>query len=117
MDRVDQKTSAPVDAPPNLDVAPTVVTAVDGEIMNTTIATANSESRRDIERFMKPRKSGFKKIFDGLPAAQKDASIQGTAYLTHTVVNNATYNVKACTDWCTTVEGCGEYHCLRNSLR
>ncbi|KAJ7898025.1 hypothetical protein B0H14DRAFT_3104598 [Mycena olivaceomarginata] len=83
-----------------------MVTAVDGEIMNTTIATTNSESRRDIERFIKPRKSGFKKIFDGLPAAQKDASIQGTAYLTHTVVNNATYNVKACTDWCTTVEGC-----------
>ncbi|KAJ7848457.1 hypothetical protein B0H14DRAFT_2582980 [Mycena olivaceomarginata] len=106
VDRVDQKTSAPVDAPPNLDVAPTMVTAVDGEIMNTTIATTNSESRRDIERFIKPRKSGFKKIFDGLPAAQKDASIQGTAYLTHTVVNNATYNVKACTDWCTTVEGC-----------
>ncbi|KAJ7315413.1 hypothetical protein DFH08DRAFT_942928 [Mycena albidolilacea] len=106
VDRVDQKTSAPVDAPPNLDVAPTMVTAVDGNIVNTTIATANSESRRDLERFIKPRQSGFKKIFDGLPAAQKDASIQGTAYLTHTVVNNATYNVKACTDWCTTVEGC-----------
>ncbi|KAJ7302501.1 hypothetical protein DFH08DRAFT_905103 [Mycena albidolilacea] len=48
----------------------------------------------------------FEKVFDGLPADQHDASIQGTAYLTYTVVNNATYNVQGCLDWCSTVKGC-----------
>jgi len=106
--QVDQKSGAPFDAPPNLDVPPTMVTALDGTITNTTIAdlsAANSTRRRDVGRFGK-RQSGFEKIFDGLPADQHDASIEGTAYLTYTVVNNATYNVKACTDWCNTVQGC-----------
>jgi hypothetical protein len=103
--------------PPNVDVPPTGVTAIDGTVTNTTIAdvsASNSTRRRDvgrrrnIGRFGK-RQSGFEKVFDGLAAGQHDASIQGTAYLTYTVVNNATYNVKACTDWCTTVKGCGEH--------
>ncbi|KAJ7867231.1 hypothetical protein B0H14DRAFT_3590403 [Mycena olivaceomarginata] len=50
--------------------------------------------------------SGFEKLFDGLPVGQHDASIEGTAYLTYTVVNNATYNVQACLDWCAGINGC-----------
>ncbi|KAF7333122.1 hypothetical protein MVEN_02377600 [Mycena venus] len=112
--QVDQKQAAPADAPPNVDVPPTSVTAIDGTITNTTIADVSASNstfrrelgrRRNIGRFGK-RQSGFEKVFDGLPAGQHDASIEGTAYLTYTVVNNATYNVKACTDWCTTVKGC-----------
>ncbi|KAF7356083.1 hypothetical protein MVEN_00938200 [Mycena venus] len=105
--QVDQKTSPPVDAPPNADVPPTSVTAVDGTVTNSSIAavSAGGTRRRDVGRLGK-RASGFEKVFDGLPADQHDASIQGTAYLTYTVVNNATYNVKACLDWCTTVKGC-----------
>ncbi|KIJ33759.1 hypothetical protein M422DRAFT_182877 [Sphaerobolus stellatus SS14] len=35
-----------------------------------------------------------------------DASIEGTAYLTYTVVPNSTYNVDACLSFCNTVPGC-----------
>jgi hypothetical protein len=107
--QVDQKTAPPVDVPPNADIPPTSVTAIDGTVTNTTIAAvsaANSTRRRDVGRLGK-RQSGFEKIFDGLPAGQHDASIQGTAYLTYTVVNNATYNVQACLDWCAGIDECG----------
>ncbi|KAJ7676729.1 hypothetical protein DFH06DRAFT_1266209 [Mycena polygramma] len=105
---VDQKGGAPFDASPNVPVPPTLVTAVDGTLTNSTIASAFNASmanRREIRRSTK-RQSGFGNLFEALPAGQHDASIEGTAYLTYTVVNNATYNVEACTDWCTTIEGC-----------
>ncbi|KAF7334503.1 hypothetical protein MVEN_02279800 [Mycena venus] len=106
--QVDQKSAPPVDAPPNADVPPTSVTAIDGTVTNSTIdgvSASNSTRRRDVGRLGK-RQSGFEKIFDGLPADQHDASIQGTAYLTYTVVNNATYNVQACLDWCADIDEC-----------
>ncbi|KAJ7698061.1 hypothetical protein B0H17DRAFT_1197044 [Mycena rosella] len=108
--QVNQKSSAPIDAPPNADVAATTVTAVDGTVTdgNTTIAAAsagNSTRRRDVGRFGK-RQSGFEQVFAGLPAGQHDASIEGTAYLTYTVVNNATYNVDACLAWAATIPNC-----------
>ncbi|KAF7360876.1 hypothetical protein MSAN_01117200 [Mycena sanguinolenta] len=103
--QVDQKSGVPLNAPPNLDVPPTMVTAVDGKLTNTTIpalSALSSEDRRDIQL----RQSGYQNIFQGLPPNQHDAAIEGTAYLTYTVVNNATYNIQACTDWCNTIEGC-----------
>ncbi|KAJ7227727.1 hypothetical protein B0H12DRAFT_238906 [Mycena haematopus] len=106
--QVNQKTAAPIDTPPDADVPPTSVTAIDGTVTNATIAdvsAANSTRRRDTGRLGK-RQSGFKKLFDGLAVGQHDASIEGTAYLTYTVVDNSTYNVQACLDWCTTIEGC-----------
>ncbi|KAJ6532113.1 hypothetical protein DFH09DRAFT_1408752 [Mycena vulgaris] len=105
--QVDQKSGPAVDAPPNADVPPTTVTAVDSTLTNTTVAGAASgpTRRRDIGRFGK-RQPGFEKVFDGKPAGEHDASIQGTAYLTYTVVNNATYNVQACLDWCAGIDGC-----------
>ncbi|KAJ6479373.1 hypothetical protein DFH09DRAFT_1266333 [Mycena vulgaris] len=105
--QVDQKSGPAVDAPPNADVPPTTVTAVDGTLTNTTVAGAASgpARRRDIGRFGKCQ-PGFEKVFDGQPAGEHDASIQGTAYLTYTVVNNATYNVQACLDWCAGIDGC-----------
>ncbi|KAJ7364657.1 hypothetical protein DFH08DRAFT_950223 [Mycena albidolilacea] len=117
--QVDQKTAPPVDTPPNAAVAPTLVTAVDGTITNTTVADVASTSRRrrhhqiarkfgrDPGDGLAKRQAGkFEKVFDGLAAGQHDASIQGTAYLTYTVVNNATYNVQGCLDWCSTIKGC-----------
>ncbi|KAF7334515.1 hypothetical protein MVEN_02281000 [Mycena venus] len=106
--QVDQKSAPPVDAPPNADVPPTSVTAIDGTVTNSTIggvSAGNSTRRRDVGRLGK-RQSKFEKIFDGLPADQHDASIQGTAYLTYTVVNNATYNIQACLDWCAGINEC-----------
>ncbi|KAJ7237235.1 hypothetical protein C8J57DRAFT_127460 [Mycena rebaudengoi] len=105
--QVDQKSGPAVDALPNADVPPTTVTAIDGTLTNTTVAdTASGPTRRrDVGRFGK-RQPGFEKVFDGKPAGEHDASIQGTAYLTYTVVNNATYNVRACLDWCAGIDGC-----------
>ncbi|KAJ7699725.1 hypothetical protein B0H16DRAFT_780314 [Mycena metata] len=105
--QVDQKSGPAVDAAPNTDVPPTTVTAVDGTLTNTTVAGATSgpTRRRDVGRFGK-RQPGFEKVFDGKPTGEHDASIEGTAYLTYTVVNNATYNVQACLDWCAGINGC-----------
>ncbi|KAJ7853275.1 hypothetical protein B0H14DRAFT_2580436 [Mycena olivaceomarginata] len=103
--QVDQKAAPPVDAPPNADVPPTSVTTVDGTIANATIAEASAARRRDVGRFGK-RLSRFEKVFDGKPAGQHDTSIEGTAYLTYTVVPNSTYNVQACLDWAATIDGC-----------
>ncbi|KAJ7146873.1 hypothetical protein C8R44DRAFT_864592 [Mycena epipterygia] len=91
--QVDQKSGPASDTPPNADVPPTTVTALDGTLTNTTIndasasAGSNTRRRRDIGRFGK-REDGFKEIFSPLPADQHDASIEGTAYLTYTVVPN-----------------------------
>ncbi|KAF7360994.1 hypothetical protein MSAN_01129600 [Mycena sanguinolenta] len=105
--QVNQKTAPPVDTPPNAVIPPVSVTAIDGTVTNTTVSDVapNSNSKRRRRRFGK-RQSGFEKIFDGLAADQHDASIEGTAYLTYTVVSNATYNVQDCLDWCTTIQGC-----------
>ncbi|KAJ7118053.1 hypothetical protein C8R44DRAFT_982831 [Mycena epipterygia] len=109
--QVDQKSGPASDAPPNADVPPTTVTALDGTLTNTTIADAsasagnNTRRRRDIGRFGK-REDGFKEIFSPLAADQHDASIEGTAYLTYTVVPNSTYNIDACLNWCAGIDGC-----------
>ncbi|KAF7303810.1 hypothetical protein MIND_00610700 [Mycena indigotica] len=111
--QVDQKSSPPIDAPPSSDVPPTTVTALDGALTNATVSevsgssnTTSTSTRRSVGR-LGQRTSGFTKVFDGLPAGKHDASIQGTAYLTYTVVDNSTYNVQACLDWCTQrVDGC-----------
>lgn len=104
--QVDQKSGPSVDAPPNASIPPTTVTAVDGTLTNTTVADAGPFRLRDAGRLGK-RDSGFEKLFDGLAVGQHDASIEGTAYLTYTVVNNATYNVQACLDWCAGIDECG----------
>ncbi|KAJ6511634.1 hypothetical protein DFH09DRAFT_1100386 [Mycena vulgaris] len=105
--QVNQKSGAPVDAAPNADVPPTAVTALDGTLTNASIPdlSAAPSARRDLGRLGK-RQSGFEQVFAPLPAGQHDGSIEGTAYLTYTVVNNATYNVKDCTDFCARTTGC-----------
>ncbi|KAJ7736590.1 hypothetical protein DFH07DRAFT_779660 [Mycena maculata] len=104
--QVNQKTSAPVDTPPDASVPPTTVTAVDGTVTNTTIAGASAGTRRRSAGRLGKRQSGYTEIFKPLPASEHDASIEGTAYLTYTVVSNATYDVQACLDFCDTVDGC-----------
>ncbi|KAF8217198.1 hypothetical protein K438DRAFT_2082563 [Mycena galopus ATCC 62051] len=113
VNQVNQKTAPPTDAAPDAAVPPTGVTAVgdaDGTVTvaNATIqdvSASNSTRRRDIGRFGK-RQSGFKELFSGLAPGVHDASIEGTAYLTYTVVDNSTYNVQACLDYCAGIEGC-----------
>ncbi|CAK5283446.1 unnamed protein product [Mycena citricolor] len=114
--QVNQKAGATTDAAPNAEVPPTTVTAIDGTLTNATISEANASNstRRSIindrrvanvGRFGK-REDGFQELFSGLPAGQHDASIEGTAYLTYTVVPNSTYNVDACLDWAKTIKDC-----------
>jgi len=51
---------------------------------------------------------GYEVVFEGTGTGpdDRDASIQGTAYLTYTVVPNNTYNVDACLEFCNQVSGC-----------
>ncbi|KAF9000110.1 hypothetical protein BDQ17DRAFT_1360120 [Cyathus striatus] len=111
---VDQKAGANDDTPPNQPVPPTVVTAVDGQL--TAAGTANATTRRDLifERGPAPHRpvkrtvAGFEQVFAGTGTGpnDRDASIEGTAYLTYTVVPNATYNIDACLNFCVGVDGC-----------
>ncbi|KAJ7509562.1 hypothetical protein B0H11DRAFT_1252306 [Mycena galericulata] len=107
---VSQKSSGPVDAPPNAAVPPTAVTALDGAIVNTTIAGASTSTTRrreiGIGRFGRRQTGEYVEIFAPLPAGVHDASIEGIAYLTYTIVNNATYNIGDCLAFCDTVDGC-----------
>jgi hypothetical protein len=82
--QVDQKSGSPIDALPNLDVAPTLVTVLDSKITNTSIGDLSSPS--------------------GLHRCDVLLDLH--------ICENNTYNVKACMDWCTTVQGCSEYHRL-----
>ncbi|KAF8650694.1 hypothetical protein AX16_005068 [Volvariella volvacea WC 439] len=128
---VNQKTGANDNAPPSSDVPPTVITAIDGNVTvagtsgdallavlhgdttDPTITTGSTLQRRDV--------ADYTEIFGGTGrgTADRDASIQGTAYLTYTVVSNDTYNIDACLGFCDSVKGCvfaNLYYELNNDL-
>ncbi|KJA20046.1 hypothetical protein HYPSUDRAFT_68822 [Hypholoma sublateritium FD-334 SS-4] len=52
--------------------------------------------------------SSYTLVFPGTGTGptDRDGSIQGSGYLTYTVVSNATYNVAACLQFCDSVSGC-----------
>lgn len=99
---VDQKAGANDDTPPNSPVPATSVTAIDGQLVDTTVDAAARRpnlAKRDVT---------YEQVFAGSGSSftDRDGSIEGTAYLTYTVVSNSTYNVQACLDFCTRVNGC-----------
>ncbi|KAJ7710549.1 hypothetical protein B0H17DRAFT_915040, partial [Mycena rosella] len=110
--QVNQKSGAPDDEAPDANIPLTSVTAIDGVLMSATVAdvtgSTSSHRRRPRHYFGRfdRRQSGFEEIFAGLPADQHDAAIEGTAYLTYTLVPNSTYNVDACLAWAATIDGC-----------
>lgn len=110
---VDQKATA--DGLPDQPVSNTKVTAVDGEIISSSLPASSETVASSVRRRHSPpsrrNTSSYMKIFDGTGTGpnDRDGSIEGTAYLTFTVVNNATYNVDACLAFCDSVEECGEY--------
>ncbi|KAJ7722206.1 hypothetical protein B0H16DRAFT_359402 [Mycena metata] len=110
--QVNQKSGAPDDEAPDADIPPTGVTAIDGVLTSASVADVtglNSAHRRRPRHYFgrfDRRQSGFEEIFAGLPADQHDAAIEGTAFLTYTLVPNSTYNVDACLTWAATIDGC-----------
>lgn len=102
---VNQKSGAPVDALPNQPIPATSVTVVDGSQTNTTVSKRGERvlyNKRDI--------NDYTTIFTGSGTGpnDRDASIEGTAYLTYTLVSNDTYNVNDCLRYCDSVQGCGK---------
>ncbi|KAK2464922.1 hypothetical protein APHAL10511_002998 [Amanita phalloides] len=115
---VQQKGGAGNTTPPDKPVSDTVVTAVDGRLTllgNMTQSPAHkrgewgimlAEKRSDNRSV--PVRAGYTQIFAGTGTgpSDRDAAIQGTAYLTYTLVPNSTYNVDACLDYCDRTERC-----------
>ncbi|KAJ7578264.1 hypothetical protein C8J56DRAFT_835951 [Mycena floridula] len=102
---VNQK-SGPTGAP-NQPVPPVFATAIDGKL------THQAVTRRDVlERTSGPSDkrsiANYTLIFSGTGVSpnDRDGSIEGTAFLTFTTVNNSTYNVEACLDFCDGIEQC-----------
>jgi len=105
-------------AAPNQPPAETEVTAVDGELTE----AGTSSQRRSLSgsavaapvwepRFNKGNVvqsrgvNDYIKVFEA-STAERDASIQGTAYLTYKLVSNSTYNVNDCLAFCDSVREC-----------
>ncbi|KAJ7091424.1 hypothetical protein B0H15DRAFT_883757 [Mycena belliarum] len=103
---INQKAGAPSDGTlPGLPQAPTVLTALDGEITVSKVPDANSTTdaphgagRRGV--------SDYKLVFYG--TATHDAAVEGTAYLTFNVVTNSSYSMglAECLTFCDRTTGC-----------
>lgn len=127
---VEQKAGATGDAPPNQPVPETVVTAVDGQVVddqgakstdvNKAISAFSAKSAKVKKSVSLAQRtnSAYEQVFagTGTQSTDRDGSIEGTAYLTYTVVSNATYNVDACLDFCSRVDGCGMFEMLASPL-
>lgn len=107
---VDQKTGAASDVPPDQPPPPTTVTAVDGDLTNSTVPASSSDSARRSSGLARRLLDGYKVAFEGTGTGptDRDGSIEGTAYLTYTVVPNNTYSVDDCLSFCDRVDGCGK---------
>ncbi|KAF9522768.1 hypothetical protein CPB83DRAFT_863941 [Crepidotus variabilis] len=108
---VDQKSGAIGE--PNQPVPDTAITAVDGQLTAAgSSRTSNATARRELWKrspgIHARAPSDYELVFGGTGVGlqARDASIQGTAYLTFTLVNNATYNVEDCLNFCDQVDKC-----------
>ncbi|KAL0578875.1 hypothetical protein V5O48_003108 [Marasmius crinis-equi] len=112
---VNQTGGATGDAPPNLPPPETAVTALDGTVLDNSVAvsSANVVRRGFLPNVpenvaVKRANAGYKQVFAGTGTGltDRDGSIEGTAYLTYTVVPNSTYSVNACLAFCDRVTEC-----------
>jgi hypothetical protein len=108
---VDQKSGADANTLPNQPVTKTTLTAVDGSI-TTAGSGSDSPSRRSFSERLTRRSSSYELVFSGTGTGpnDRDAAIEGTAYLTYILVSNSTYNVNDCLKKCDQVGGCGKSH-------
>ncbi|KAF9530204.1 hypothetical protein CPB83DRAFT_892823 [Crepidotus variabilis] len=93
---------------PNHPVPETVVTARDGKLTSKGQLTSNATSLAGLFERSKRSPSDYILVFGGSPvnSEARDASIEGTAYLTFTLVSNATYNIGDCLAFCDSVREC-----------
>jgi hypothetical protein len=100
---IDQKGGA--DGEPDQPIPKAAVTAVDGKVLR---KPSRSTTWSIEERMVARSPTDYDQIFTGTGTGpnDRDASIQGTAYLTFTTVDNSTYNVPACLAFCDNVQGC-----------
>ncbi|PPQ82096.1 hypothetical protein CVT25_014342 [Psilocybe cyanescens] len=103
---VDQKSGATGE--PDQPIPDTAITAVDGQL--TAAGSSDPSTRRSLpgNTFVSRSPSDYETVFTGtgVGPTDRDASIEGTAYLTFTLVNNATYNINDCLAFCDSVEQC-----------
>ncbi|KIK63221.1 hypothetical protein GYMLUDRAFT_486395 [Collybiopsis luxurians FD-317 M1] len=107
--QVDQKSGVTTELLPNLPPANTTVTAVDGSLLNATIPASRRTVALPLKRKVSRRSSSeYELVFwgTGTDSDDRDASIVGTAYLTYTLVNNSTYNIQDCLEFCDNTPGC-----------
>ncbi|KAE9386967.1 hypothetical protein BT96DRAFT_1005580 [Gymnopus androsaceus JB14] len=104
--QVDRKSGASSDAPPDQPATNTTITAINGDLVNQTILTTTS-SRHGLYEISR-QNNNYEQFFGGTGTGpnDRDASIEGTVYLTYTVFSNATYDVDDCLDYCDSVAGC-----------
>jgi hypothetical protein len=110
---VNQTAGAAGAVDPNQPIPETTVTAVDGTL---TAAGSGDDSGGTTasRRFFPTRSlvsrdpSDYETVFVGTGTGpdDRDASIEGTAYLTFGLVDNSTYNIDACLAFCDSVEQC-----------
>jgi hypothetical protein len=105
---VDQKGGAAGEVVPNLPPPPVTLTALDGSLVNVTVDSLSTSQTETPPT--KRSAADYNKVFDGTGTGpnDRDGSIEGTAYLTYTLVDNSTYNIGACLDFCDRVEQCGK---------
>ncbi|KAJ7180740.1 hypothetical protein C8R46DRAFT_1211047 [Mycena filopes] len=103
---VDQKCGAPTDdTPPGLPQAPTMLTALDGELLFSTIDGSNSTASSGGQDGP-GRRSEYEMVFSG---TGNDSAVQGTAFLTFFLVDNSTsysQSLQQCFDFCDDTPNC-----------
>ncbi|KAF9067195.1 hypothetical protein BDP27DRAFT_1423075 [Rhodocollybia butyracea] len=107
--QVNQKSGATTDAAPDLPVLNTTITAIDGEVVNATVPLSRRSLSADAKSKLSRRNnSNYEMVFwgTGTESEDRDASIEGTFYLTYSLVDNSTYSIDQCLDYCDSIPEC-----------
>jgi len=101
---IDQKSGAV--GFPNQPVPNTFVTAIDGKII-----LPSPTNQKSPVPLLTRSALDYDLVFNGtgLSPNARDAAIQGTAYLTFSLIPNSTYNVDPCLRFCDSVPGCSTH--------